>query len=161
MNIIGAAELNLVPTLLLCFYSCIYKPLNSTCVNHDTYFRYTDNVGYLLQLEYEAMNYIEANVTNQYCRNYLKVALCATIYPPCDGGVQKLCSEECDALLNSGMCASDTIYLIEHINKLNYFENFTMNCSNSLMFLGKFLSTTPCKSNKCISLSTIAEAPAR
>ena len=148
--------------LVLCSYSCISKPVNSTCINHDTYFNYTDNVDYLLQLEYEATNYIEANVTNQYCRNYLKVAFCVTVYPPCNDGVQKLCSEECDNLLNSGTCSSDTTYLIEYINRLsNYSKNFTINCSNSLMFVNGFISTMPCLSNHCISLLTVAETPAR
>ena len=133
--------------------------MNSTCISHDTYLNYTDDVDYLVELEYEAMKYIEANVTNQYCRNYLKAALCVTVYPPCDNGAQKLCSEECDNLLNSGTCSSDTRYLIEYMNMV--FENFAINCSNSLMFANEFLSTMPCHSNKCISLLTIAETPAR
>ena len=108
------------------------------------------------------MNYIEANVTNQYCRNYIKAALCVTIYPPCNDGVQKLCSEECDKLLNSGKCSPDTRYLNEYVKKLSkYFENFTISCSNSLIFSNKFLSTMPRQSNKCISLLTITETPAR
>ena len=108
------------------------------------------------------MDYIEANVTNQYCRNYIKAALCVTVYPPCNGGVQKLCSEECDHLLNSGECSSDIKYLTEYIKSLsNYFDNFTINCSNSLSFANKFLSTIPCLNSECVSLLTIAEAPAR
>ena len=132
--------------------------MNSTCVSHDTHLNYTNDVEYLLQLEYEAMNYIEANITNQYCRNYIKAALCVTIYPPCNDG-EKLCSEECDKLLNSGKCSSDTGYLIEYIDSLS--ENFTVNCSNSLSFSNTFLSTMPCQSSKCISLVEIAETPAR
>ena len=104
------------------------------------------------------MNYIEANVTNQYCRNYLKVALCVTIYPPCDDGVQKICSELCDTLLNSGTCAFDTQYLIEYISNVDM--NFTINCSNSVSFSSGFLTTVPCQSDKCISLIEIAETPA-
>ena len=108
------------------------------------------------------MNFIEANVTNQYCRNYIKAAVCVTIYPPCNGGVQKLCSEECDELLNSGECSSDSRYLTEYISSLsNYFENFTINCSNSLSFSSKFLSTMPCQSSQCVSLLAISETPAR
>ena len=143
------------------FCSCIFKPVNSTCISisRDTYLNYTDDVDYLLQLEYEAMSYIEANVTNQYCRNYLKAALCVTVYPPCNDGVQKMCSEECDNLLNSGTCSSDTRYLAEYMNRLS--ENFTISCSNSLMFVNRFISTMPCQSNKCISLLTITEIPAR
>ena len=136
--------------------------MNSTCISHDTYLNYTDNVDYLLQLEYEAMNYIEANVTNQYCRNYLKAAFCVTVYPPCNDGVQKLCSEECDNLLNSGTCSSDTTYLIEYMNRLlNYAESFTLSCSNSIDFLNKLINTMPCQSSKCVSLLNITEAPSR
>ena len=136
--------------------------MNSTCNSHDTYLNYTDNVDYLLQLEYEAMNYIEANVTNQYCRNYLKAAFCVTVYPPCNDGVQKLCSEECDNLLNSGTCSSDTTYLIEYINELsNYAENFTIDCSNSIMFSSNLLNNIPCQSSECVSLLAITETPTR
>ena len=136
--------------------------MNSTCISHDTYLNYTDNVDYLLQLEYEAVNYIEANVTNQYCRNYLKAALCVTVYPPCNNGVQKLCSEECDNLLNSGTCLSDTTNLIKYMNKLsNYSENIAIDCSNSLILSSKLLSTMPCQSSNCVSLLNITETPAR
>ena len=145
-----------------CSYSCISKPVNSTCISHDTYLNYTDDVDYLLQLEYEAMSYIEANVTNQYCRNYLKAALCVTVYPPCNDGVQKLCSEECDKLLNNGRCSSNTTNLIEYMNGLsNYSESFEIGCSNSLIFSSKLLSTMPCQSSKCVSLLNITETPAR
>jgi len=132
-------------------------------MNNGTYYNYTDDVEYLLQLEYKAVNYIEANVTNQYCRNYLKAALCVTIYPPCDeSGVQKLCSKVCDHLLNSGACSSDTRYLIEYVNSLSSsFENFTINCSYSLSFSNSFLNTIPCQNSKCVSLLKIAETPAK
>ena len=141
------------------FHSCISKPANTTCTNHDTYFNYNDDVDYLLQLENVAMDYIEANVTNQYCRNYIKAALCITVYPPCNGGVQKLCYEECDHLLNSGECYSDIRYLTEYM--ISYFDNFIINCSNSLSFANNFLSTMPCQSSECASLLAIAETPAR
>ena len=106
------------------------------------------------------MNFIEANVTNHYCRNYLKAALCVTIYPPCDdSGVQKLCSEVCDSLLNSGACSLDARYLTKFTsNKTsNSAMNFTIDCSNSLSFSSKLLSTVPCQSNKCVSLIKVAE----
>ena len=108
------------------------------------------------------MEYIETNVTNQYCRNYLKAAMCATIYPPCNDGVQKLCSMECDSLLNNGTCSSDTRHLTEFMTniKLNSVINFTINCSDSLSFSSRFLSKMPCNDNKCISLTEIAETPA-
>ena len=126
---------------------------------------YTNDIEYLLQLEYETMNYIEANITNQYCRNYLKAALCVTIYPPCDeSGIQKLCSEQCDELLNSGQCSYDTRYIIEYINTnvaSNSSINFTFTCVNSLSFSNSFLNVLPCQSSKCIHLADIAEIPPR
>ena len=101
------------------------------------YFKYTEDVD-LLELEFKAMNYIEENVTNQYCRNYLKVALCMTLYPPCTGNtsVQRLCPGECDSLLNSSTCSSNTTNLVEYLSNqiTNPFINFTINCSNSLSF---------------------------
>ena len=162
-------------SILLFICSCVAKPRNTTCTNHGTYLNYIDDVKYLLQLEYEAMNYIEANVTNQYCRNYLKAALCVTIYPPCDGsGVQKLCSEVCDSILNSGTCSFDTRYLTEYVTQIisnssmkftmncsNSSMKFTINCSNSLGFSVSFLNTMPSQSGKCVSLAEIAKIPPR
>ena len=151
--------------IFLC--SCnISKPRNSTCLNHATYlyYGYTDDIEYLLQLEYTAVNYIEANVSNHFCRNYLKAALCVTIYPPCnDSGVQKLCYEECDSLLNNGICSSDARYLIQHVNNMssNAYSNFTIDCFNSLNFLGRFSNADPCQSNSCVSLLDITEFPTR
>ena len=110
------------------------------------------------------MNYIEANVTNQYCRNYLKAALCVTVYPPCNDSIQMLCSEECNYLLNSGLCSFDTKYLIEYVNTnvlLDSSINFTINCADSLKFSNSFLDTVPCQSSKCISLIETAEIPPR
>ena len=111
------------------------------------------------------MNYIEANVSNQYCRNYLKAALCVTIYPPCnDSGVQNLCSEECDGLLNNGECSTNTRYLTEHVNSMlpNSFTDFTINCSkNSTSFLNRLSNKNPCQSSNCVSLLEIAEFPDR
>ena len=108
------------------------------------------------------MNYIDTNITNQYCRNYLKTALCVTIYPPCDDeGVQRLCSVECDSLLNSGTCFSDTMNLIEHVNN-NFMShsimNFTINCSNSQHFPAQFLSRI-CPSKDCISITDSSTVP--
>ena len=145
------------------FYSCISKPRNSTCTDHDIYLSYNDDIQYLLQLEYEVMNYIETNVINQYCRNYLKAALCVTIYPPCDNGIQKLCSEECDNLLNKGACSFDTKYLNEYVADVmsNYSIELTINCSDSLGFSNQFLNTSPSQNNKCISLIKIVEIPPR
>jgi len=87
------------------FDSCVIPSSSSSCTKYDTYLNYTNDID-LIQLEISAMNYIDTRVTNQYCRNYLKTALCVTIYPPCDGGIQTLCSEECDSLLNSGTCSA-------------------------------------------------------
>lgn len=138
--------------------------MNSTCVNYATYFNYTDDVNYLLQLEYTAIKYIEANVSNQYCRNYLKAAVCVTVYPPCNGsGIQRMCSEECDGLLNNGTCFSDTRRLIRHVNSMlsSSFTNFTINCFNSISFLNRLSSANPCQSSNCISLLEITEYPDR
>ena len=113
-----------------------------------------------MQLEISAMNYIDAHVTNQYCRNYLKTALCVTIYPPCDGGVQRLCFEECNSLLNNGTCSNDTVNLIEHVNNFisHPLINFTINCCNSLQFSSSFLKS-PCYTVNCINITSYAEVP--
>ena len=103
------------------------------------------------------MNYIEANITNLYCRNYLKAALCVTIYPPCDGsGVQKLCTEECHNLLNSEACLSYTKQLSDYATGV--IPSF--NCSNNLENLNAFSNTTLCESGNCVSLLQTAEKPA-
>ena len=128
------------------------------------YFKYTEDVD-LLWLEYEAMEFIEENVINQYCRNYLKAAICATIYPPCNisnnASVHILCPGECDSLLNSSMCSSDTINVTEFLSSLieDLEINFTISCSNSLSFANMFLNTSACYHNDCISILDIAEAP--
>jgi len=134
-------------------------PDNSSCTNYNAYLNYTNDID-LLQLEISAMNYIDTNVTNQYCRNYLKTALCVTIYPPCDGGVQKLCSEECDSLLNSLTCSDDTVNLIEHVNNFisHPFVNFTINCSNSLQF-SELFSNQSCPGKNCVSLTDSSGVP--
>ena len=108
------------------------------------------------------MNYTDAHVTNQYCRNYLKTALCVTIYPPCDGGIQTLCSEECDSLLNSGTCSDDTANLIEHVNSFisHPFINFTINCSNSFQFSSSFLDIS-CLDTNCVYITDVADVPDR
>ena len=106
------------------------------------------------------MSYIDGNVTNQYCKNYLKTALCVTIYPPCDGSVQRLCSEECDSLLNSGTCSNDTVNLIEHVNNLisHPLINFSINCYDSLQFSSSFLNVS-CHTDSCIYITDYAEVP--
>ena len=113
-----------------------------------------------MQLEISAMNYIDTHVTNQYCRNYLKTALCVTIYPPCDEGVQRLCSEECDSLLNSGTCSNDTVNLIEHVDNFisHPLINFTINCYNSLQFSSSFLNIS-CFDDGCVHITDIADVP--
>ena len=140
-------------------------PSNSSCTNYETYFKYTEDVD-LLQLEFKAMNYIEENVSNQYCRNYLKAALCVTIYPPCNNvsnnaSVQRLCPGECDSLLNSSTCSSDTTNVVGVLSSqiADPFINFTINCSNSLSFANMFLNTSTCYDNNCISILDSAEVP--
>ena len=128
------------------------------------YFKYTEDID-LLQLELEAMEFIEENVSNQYCRNYLKAALCATIYPPCNisnnAGVHILCPGECDSLLNSSTCSSDTTNLTEFVSSLmdNLEINFAISCSNSLSFANMFLNVSICYHDVCISILDIAEVP--
>ena len=147
----------------MCFfiYSCIQLPSNSLCTNHGRYFNYTEDID-LLQLEFNAINYIEENVTNQYCGNYLKEALCVTIYPPCkNGSVEGLCSKECDSLLNNSTCSSDTKHLSEFISSkmLNPVINFTIDCSNTLSFADTILNTSICSTNSCISILESTETP--
>ena len=147
---------SLIRFIFLFECSCIFVPDNSSCTNYDTYLNYTNDID-LMQLEISAMNYIDTHVTNQYCRNYLKTALCVTIYPPCDGGVQRLCSEECDSLLNSGTCSNDTVNLIEHLNNFTL-HPFTINCSNSLQLTELFVNGS-CSSKACVSLSELSNVP--
>ena len=142
------------------FCSCTDKPASSNCTKYETYFNYTDDVENLLQLEYEAMNYIEANITIQHCRDYLKAALCVIIYPPCDGsGVQKLCTEECENLLNSEACFSYTKELSDYATGI-ISSSFTFNCSNSLGNMNIFSDIAPCESSNCVSLLQTTETPA-
>jgi len=110
------------------------------------------------------MNYIEENIINQYCRNYLKAALCATIYPPCNvsnnGSVQRLCPEACESLLNNSTCSSDTTHIIEFVSNeiADPAINFTIDCSDSLSFANTFLNTSICYDN-CISILKDVEVP--
>ena len=109
------------------------------------------------------MNYIETNVINQYCRNYLKAVVCVTIYPPRDNGIQKMCPEECDNLLNIGTCSFDTKHFTEYVIDVmsNSSITLTINCSNSLDFSNRFSNKTSNQSSNCISLIEIAEIPPR
>ena len=144
--------------------SCASMPSNSSCAIHEMYFNYTDYVD-LLELEFKAMNYIEENVDNQYCRNYLKTALCVTVYPPCsnisnNASVQRLCPEECNSLLNSFTCSSDTTNLVEFLSDQTANPiNFTINCSNSLSFANMFLNTSICYDSTCTSILNNSEIP--
>ena len=111
------------------------------------------------------MSYVEENVTNRYCRNYLKAALCMTIYPPCnvsnDDSVQRLCPDNCDSLLNNSTCSSDTEDVIEFVSSemADPVITFTIDCSDSLSFANMFLNTSICSTNSCIAISDIAEVP--
>ena len=128
------------------------------------YFRHAENID-LLQLELRAMKFIKENVSNQYCRNYLKVAVCATIYPPCNisnnVSVHILCPEECNSLLYGSACSSDTTNLTEFVTSLieDLEINFTISCSNSLSFADMFLNTTTCYHDDYISILDTAEVP--
>ena len=112
------------------------------------------------------MSYIKENVSNQFCQNYLKAAICVTVYPPCNNvsnnaSVQRLCPAECDSLLNSSTCSSDTANLVEFLSNqiADPNINFVINCSNSLSFLNTFLNTSTCHDNNCTSILDIAEVP--
>ena len=112
------------------------------------------------------MEFIEEDVSNQYCRNYLKAVLCTTIYPPCNisnnaSSVHILCPEQCYSLLNSSTCSSDTANVIEFVSSLieDLEINFTISCSDSLSFANMFLNTSICYSDDCISILDIAEVP--
>ena len=150
--------------IVLC-HSCIQLPSASSCTYAERYFNYTPGNIDLLQLEFKAMNYIEENVTNQYCRNYLRAALCLTIYPPCNvsnnGSVQRLCPDSCDSLLNNSSCSSDTKDVTAFISSKmsDSFVNFTLDCSNSLSFANTFLRTSICSTNSCISILENTEVP--
>ena len=156
-------KLAIANIIIISIYSCTSIPSSSSCTDYETYFHYTDDVD-LLELEFKAMNYIEENVTNQYCRNYLKAALCVTIYPPCNvsnnGSVQRLCPGVCDSLLNNSTCSSDIINVVEFVSSQipNPMINFTINCSNSLTFANTFLNTSICYTD-CISILEIAKVP--
>ena len=143
-------------------YSCIQLPSASSCTYAERYFNYAPENIDLLQLEFKATDYIAENVTNQYCRNYLKAALCVTIYPPCtNGSVQRLCPGQCDSLLNNSSCSSDTKDFIAFISSKmsDSFVNFTIDCSNSLSFANTFLKASICSTNSCISILENTEVP--
>ena len=141
--------------------SCTLIPSNSSCTNYETYFQYTEDID-LLQLEFKAMNYIDENVTNEYCRNYLREALFVTIYPPCNvsnnDSVQQLCPGICESLLNNSTCSSDTTNVVEFVSS-QMTTNFTINCSNSFTFANTFLNTSICYSNNRISILDNAKVP--
>ena len=111
------------------------------------------------------MKYIEENVTNQYCRNYLKAAICVILYPPCNasnnGSVQRLCPQQCESLLINSTCSLDTTNVIDFVSSqiADPITNFTINCSNSLSFANMFLNTSVYCDNDCISILDIAQVP--
>ena len=111
------------------------------------------------------MNYIKENVTNQYCKNYLRAGLCVTIYPPCNvsnnGSVQRLCPEECDSLLYNTACSSDTEDIINFISSevADLVLDFTIECSDSLNFANMFLNGSFCKTDSCFSILESVEVP--
>ena len=133
----------------------------SLCTDYKDYLKYTEDID-LLQLEFKAMNYIEENVTNEYCRNYLREALCVTIYPPCkvsnNGNVQQLCPGICESLLNNSTCSSDTTNVVQFVSSQTT-TNFLINCTDSLTFAKTYLNTSVCHSNKCISILDNAKVP--
>ena len=133
----------------------------SLCTDYKNYLKYTEGIN-LLQLKFKAMNYIEENVTNEYCRNYLRKALCVTIYPPYNvsnnGNVQLLCPGICESLLNNSTCSSDTTNVVEFVSSQTT-TNFLINCTDSLTFAKTYLNTSVCHSNKYISILDNAKVP--
>ena len=106
------------------------------------------------------MNYIEETVTNQFCRNYLRAALCVTIYPLCNisnnGSVQRFCPEKCNSLLYNSTCSSDTKDIMTFISNemADLVVDFTIDCSDSLNFAYMFLNGSLCKSGSCLKFQT-------
>ena len=108
------------------------------------------------------MNCIEETVTNQFCRNYLRAALCVTIYPLCNisnnGSVQRFCPEECNSLLYNSTCSSDTKDIITFISNeiadLKLVVDLTIGCSDSFNFAYMFLNGSLCKSDSCLKFQT-------
>lgn len=135
-------------------------PGNSSCNNYTwRHLNYSGDVDLMQQLEYDAINYINSNISNHYCRNYLRAALCATLYPPCNENgdnvtVQRLCPDECNSLLNSSSCLQVTTGLA-NIMWRNVSVNFIINCANSVEFatsLSDVLTDTVNYSENCTSI---------
>ena len=113
----------------------------------------------LAELESYVINYLETNITNEICRDYLKVAVCITIYPPCtDNGtiVEQLCSENCDTLFNEGTCAQETTSVVEVVNDFlaDPMIEFTFNCPNTSSFVEAYLNTSLCQCEQCFVMSS-------
>lgn len=127
-----------------------------------SYLNYTSNIDMLL-LELNITDYIESNVTNELCREYIMVVVCATIYPVCrqDGVVQQLCSEECDTVISEDMCVEDVANVTAYVNELigDPTIHFTINCSNTLEFAEQYLESSVCSDDDdCFSASMVGNS---
>jgi len=110
-------------------------------------------------LESYVLNYIETNITSEICRDYFKVAVCVTIYPPCtDNGttVQQICSEDCDILFTEGTCAQESANIIEVVNDFvaDPMIEFMFNCPNTSSFIEAYLNTSLCQYERCFVVSS-------
>jgi len=152
----------IVSNTCLSFSSCADISHDSRCFEHvinGTHLNYTDELD-LAELERYVFNYIEINVT-ETCRDYLKVAVCVTIYPPCtDNGttVQQLCAENCEALLIDGICTQEATSVIDTVNDFvaDPIIDFTFNCPNSSSFAEAFLNTSLCLDECCFVMTSAA-----
>ena len=149
----------------ICFCStCIEMANDSICTGYrgnGSYLNYTSDLDVLF-LESDIIDYIESNITNEPCRDYLMVTVCATIYPVCTDNdtVQQLCSEECEDILND-MCMQEAVDVIEYINEWmgDSVVNFTLNCSNSLNFAELYLESPVCyDDDDCLSISIVDDS---
>ena len=115
----------------------------------------------MLFLESDIIDYIESNFASELCRDYLMTAVCATIYPVCteNGTVQRLCSEQCEDILND-MCMQDAADVVQYINEQmgDPVINFTINCSNSLNFAELYLESSVCYDDDCLSVSIVDDS---
>lgn len=121
-----------------------------------SYLNYTSDIDLAL-LESDVFGYIEANIVSELCKDYLMVAVCATIYPMCTESdtIQQLCSEQCNDILNEDMCMQDAADVVEYINEQigDPTINFTLDCSNSVNFAELYLESSVCYDDGCLSIS--------
>ena len=123
-----------------------------------SYLNYTTDIDIML-LESDVIDYIESNIASDQCREFLMVAVCTIIYPVCTeiGTVKRLCSEEC--ALNEKTCAQEVTDVSVYLNEwlVDPAINFTINCSNSLDFVERYLESSVCYDD-CFSMSIASDS---